>query len=104
MKETVTFVTCGSAREARKIARTLVREKLAACVNVVAGVTSIFFWEGKAQEDREWLLIVKSRAALSKKLAARVRKLHSYSVPEVLTLNVASGNPDYLKWLRDSTP
>ena len=103
MKETVTFVTCGSAREARKIARALVREKLAACVNVVGGVTSIFRWKGKEQEDREWLLIIKSKAALSRKLVARVRNLHSYEVPEVLTLNVASGNPDYLKWLRDST-
>ena len=103
MKAAVTLVTCGSAREARKIARTLVREKLAACVNVVGGVTSVFFWKGKAQEDREWLLIIKSRAALSRKLAARIRKLHSYVVPEIITLNVAVGDPEYLKWLGDST-
>ena len=103
MKAAVSLVTCGSGVEARKIARTLVREKLAACVNVVGGVTSVFVWKGKAQEDREWLLIIKSRAALSRKLAARIRKLHSYKVPEIITLNVAAGDPDYLKWLGDST-
>ena len=103
MKAAVTLVTCGSAREAKKISKALVAEKLAACVNVVGGVTSVFFWEGKAREEREWLLVIKSRASLTKKLTARVRKLHSYKVPEVITLDVAAGDSDYLKWLGDST-
>ncbi|MBI3856982.1 MAG: divalent-cation tolerance protein CutA [Planctomycetes bacterium] len=103
MSETISFVTCKDRRQAGRIARTLVREKLAACVNVVPGVASIYRWEGRIEEGREVLLLVKSRAALSKKLAARVKELHSYSVPEVLTLPIASGHPDYLRWIREST-
>ncbi len=103
MKETVTFVTCRDAREARRIARALVSERLAACVNVVPGVTSIYRWEGRVETGREVLLLVKSRAALSRRLAARVRGLHSYRVPETVTVPIVAGNPDYLRWVREST-
>ena len=103
MKETITFVTCKDRAQARNMARTLIREKLAACVNLVPGVTSIYVWKGKLEEAAEVLLLVKSRAALSKRLAARVRALHSYSVPEVITIPIASGNPAYLRWIREST-
>lgn len=103
MKETVTFVTCEDRAQARRIATALVREKLAACVNILPGVTSIYAWKGKVEQGAETLLIVKSRGALSKRLAARVRALHSYSVPEVITLPIASGDPDYLRWIREST-
>lgn len=103
MKETVTFVTCGSAGEAKKIASALVRERLIACANIVPGVTSIFSWKGKVEQDREWLLILKSRMALSKRLIARVRTLHSYEVPEVISVPITAGNPEYLKWVRGST-
>ncbi len=102
MKETISFVTCRDGAQARKIAGALVREKLAACVNVVPGVTSIYSWEGKVERSREVLLLVKSKAALSKRLVARVRELHSYSVPEVVTVRIASGNPGYLRWVRES--
>ena len=67
------------------------------------GVTSIFTWKGKVEQDREWLLILKSKASLSKRLISRVRKLHSYEVPEVITLPIVAGNPEYLKWVRAST-
>lgn len=103
MSGTITFVTCRDAAQARKIAAALVREKLAACGNILQGVTSIYRWEGKLQRGRECLLLLKSRDALSKRLAARVRALHSYSVPEVLTLRIASGDPAYLRWVREST-
>ena len=103
MSETITFSTCKDLKQANRIARTLVKEKLAACVNIVPGVASIYAWEGKVEEGREVLLVIKSRAALSKKLAARVKALHSYSVPEVVTIPIASGNPDYLRWIREST-
>ena len=103
MSETITFATCKDRRQAAAIARALVKEKLAACVNLVPGVASIYVWKGKLEEGREVLLLIKSRASLSKRLAARVRQLHSYSVPEVVTVRIASGDPDYLRWLRRST-
>jgi len=100
---TVTFTTCKDRRQAATIARALVKEKLAACVNIVPAVASIYLWEGKLEEGRETLLVIKSRAALSKKLTARIKQLHSYSVPEVVTVRIASGNADYLRWVREST-
>jgi len=103
VSETLTFVTCKDLKQAKGIARALVKERLAACVNVVPGVASIYAWEGKLEESREVLLVIKSRRALSGRLASRVRALHSYSVPEVVTVPIASGNPDYLKWIREST-
>lgn len=103
MSETLTFVTCKDLRQAKGIARSLVKERLAACVNVVPGVASIYSWEGKLEESREVLLVIKSRRALSAKLTSRVRALHSYSVPEVVTVPIASGNPAYLAWVREST-
>ena len=103
MKETVTLVACRDRAQARRIARALVQERLAACVSVVPGVASIYRWKGKVEEAGELLLVIKSRAALSRRLAARVRALHSYAVPEVVTLAVVSGNPAYLRWIREST-
>lgn len=103
MSETISFATCKDRRQANRIARALVREKLAACVNIVPGVASVYAWKGKVEEGREVMLVIKSRAALSKRLAARVKALHSYSVPEVVTIPIASGNPDYLRWVREST-
>jgi periplasmic divalent cation tolerance protein len=103
MSETVSFAACKDAAQAKMIARALVKEKLAACVNIVPGVTSVYTWKGKTEEAREVLLVIKSRSALSKRLTARIRALHSYQVPEVITLPIASGNPDYLRWVREST-
>jgi periplasmic divalent cation tolerance protein len=103
MNETITFVTCKDRKQAASIARSLVAEKLAACVNIVPGIASVYRWAGKVEEAREVLLLIKSRRALSKRLAARVRALHSYDVPEVVTIPIATGNPAYLRWVRDST-
>ena len=103
MSETVTFVTCRDVRQARRIARALVGERLAACVNVVPGVASIYRWKGKVEEARETLLLVKSTSARARGLEARVKALHSYEVPEVVTLKIAGGSADYLRWLRENT-
>lgn len=103
MSETITFVTCRDAREGRRIAEALVRERLAACVNLVPGITSLYVWEGKLERSRECLLLIKSRGALSRRLERRVRALHSYQVPEVVSVRIASGSGDYLRWLRTST-
>ena len=102
MSETVTFVTCRDVRQARRIARALVGERLAACVNVVPGVSSIYRWKGEVEEAREALLLVKSTSARARRLEARVKALHSYETPEVVTLKVAGGSADYLRWLREN--
>lgn len=102
MSVAISFVTCATKREAERIARTLVRERLAACVNLVPAVASVYVWKGKLRRDAETMLVVKSTRAYSRRLAKRVRELHSYSVPEVVTLRVASGNPAYLKWVEES--
>ena len=103
MTETITFSTCKDLRQAIRIARALVKEKLAACVNIIPGIASIYAWKGKIEEGKEVLLVIKSRASLSTRLTARVKALHSYEVPEVVTIPISSGNPDYLRWVREST-
>ena len=99
----VVLLTASSDEEARRIGRALVEERLAACVNVVGPIASIFRWEGRVQEEAEHLLVVKARRADVERLAARVRALHSYDVPEVLALEVVGGSAPYLDWLRDAT-
>ena len=99
----VVLVTASGDEEARRIGRALVDERLAACVNVVGPITSIFRWQGRVQEEGEHLLVVKARRADVERLATRVRALHSYEVPEVLALDVVGGAAPYLAWLRDST-
>jgi periplasmic divalent cation tolerance protein len=95
----VVLTTAGSDEEAARLADALVGERLAACVNVVAPITSVYRWQGKIERGREVLLVVKTRAALVKRLTARIQALHSYDVPEVVVLPIAGGSAAYLKWL-----
>jgi periplasmic divalent cation tolerance protein len=99
----VVLVTAPTDEAARAIARRLVDAQLAACVNIVAPVESVYWWQGRRCEEREWLLVIKSRAVLFERLAAEVKSLHSYSVPEVIALPIVTGASDYLRWLREST-
>ncbi|MGE5809626.1 MAG: divalent-cation tolerance protein CutA [Nitrospirota bacterium] len=101
--EIIVLITASSEDEAAKIGSALVDEHLAACVNIVPGVRSLFFWEEKTQDGRELLLICKSRQPLLGRLIARVKSLHSYTVPEVIALPVVGGSEDYLRWLREAT-
>ncbi len=98
----VVYVTASSADEGAALARALVGERLAACVNRVP-VESVYRWEGRVVEDAEVLLVVKTRRELLDGLAARVRALHSYTVPEIIALPVVAGWPPYLQWLADET-
>lgn len=100
---TISWITCANREEAEKIADALVGEKIAACVNVIPGVTSVFSWEGKICREEEILLMVKSVPGMGGKLVDRVKSLHSYTVPEVITIPIASGNPAYLDWVVEST-
>jgi periplasmic divalent cation tolerance protein len=99
----VILVTAGSESEAETIARVLVEERLAACVNVINPIRSLYRWEGKVTDDREWLLLIKTRAERFSAVEARVKTLHSYQVPEVIALPIVAGAEAYLGWLRDET-
>lgn len=95
----VVFITAGSAEEADRLAEALVQERLAACVNIVPGLTSVYRWEGALQRDQEWLLIAKTRRERFAALVERVQALHSYQVPEVIALPLVVGHAPYLAWL-----
>jgi periplasmic divalent cation tolerance protein len=95
----VVFVTAGSSAEGERLARALVEERLAACVNRIAAVQSVYRWEGKVEESTEELLIIKTREDLFTALEKRVRELHSYAVPEVIALPIIKGSESYLRWL-----
>lgn len=100
------LVTCGNLGEAETIARSIVTEKLAACVNLIGGkspVRSFYVWEEKLQEEDEVLLIVKTRPLLLERLEDRVRELHSYEVFEFLTLSIQTGSSNYVNWLMAET-
>ena len=102
-EEIVILITAGSPDEAATIARTLVDEHLAACVNIIPGVRSFFFWEGRTQDAAEALMICKSRMPLMEAVIARVRTLHTYTVPEIIAVPIAAGLPSYLAWMKDAT-
>jgi len=101
--EEVVLITVPTEEKAREIARTLVEEGLAACVNIVSGLTSIYRWQGQVVEDKELLLIVKTTTFRFPALRERVQGLHPYTVPEIIALPIAEGHKDYLDWLREST-
>ncbi len=100
--EVIVLVTAGSDEEAATIARALVGERLAACVNIIPHVHSFFFWEGRTQEARETLLICKSRQSFLDMIVSRVKALHSYTVPEIIALPIIGGARDYLDWVKDA--
>ena len=103
MSATLVYVTASSKDEALNIARTVVEERLAACANVFQPITSIYWWQGKLQEEGETSFILKTRADLVDALTQRVKALHSYTCPCVVALPVAAGNPDFLAWIENET-
>lgn len=93
------LVTCASAAEARKIGRSVVEKKLAACANIVTGVESIFRWKGKMERAREVLVVIKTTAKRLRRLEREVKRVHSYEVPEFVVLPIVAGSQEYLKWI-----
>lgn len=96
----VVLMTASSLKEARKIADTLVSKRLAACVNVIPDVTSIYIWRQKKESSKEVLLIAKARARNFSRMKQLVRKIHSYEVPEIIALPILKGDAAYLRWIR----
>src|SRR4030042_6816921 len=99
----VVLVTCGSEEEALKIAHSLVEERLAACVNLISPVRSIYRWEGKIWDEKEWILFIKTQKERFEELERKVKSLTSYSVPEIIGLPIVEGSAPYLKWLEAMT-
>jgi len=99
----VVLVTVPDREQAQRIAETLIAERLAACVNVVPGVWSIYHWRGKVERAAEELLLVKTRETHVARVAARVREIHPYEVPEIIALPVTAGSQAYLDWLEQET-
>ena len=99
----VVFVTCGSEEEALKIANALVESRLAACVNLVAPIRSIYRWEERIWDEKEWLLIIKTQKDRFEDLEKKVKSLHSYTVPEIVSLPIVEGSSSYLNWIAENT-
>jgi len=95
----IILVTAGSESEAEAIAKALVEERLAACVNILDPIRSIYRWEGKVVDDHEWLLIIKTQNERFAAVEEKVKALHSYQVPEVIALPILEGSTPYLHWL-----
>ena len=98
----VVLVTCPTRAQAVRIATAIVKQRVAACVNIVPGLTSIFRWQGKLERTREVLLVIKTTARRFSALARLVRSLHPYDVPEIISLPITAGHSPYLRWVRDS--
>ena len=98
----IVLSTAGSEEEARKIARHLVEHQLAACVNIVPQIESIYRWEGKVESSREWLLIVKTTAAKFPAVRDALKRQHSYELPECVAVGIEDGSAEYLEWIERS--
>jgi periplasmic divalent cation tolerance protein len=99
MSAILVISTAGTEQEARKIAKILVEERLAACVNVISGVSSFFYWQGKFCEEKEAWLLIKSVSRKFKKIINKIKEIHSYQTPEILFLEVDGGEKKYLEWV-----
>lgn len=98
----VVMITCSSEEEAEKIKGELLGRKKVACVNVVTGVNSFFWWKNKIDSSHEILLLAKTKKRMFKEVVTLVKKVHKYEVPEIVGLPIVCGNEDYLKWIGDS--
>ena len=96
----VVMTTISSEEEARRLARTLVESRLAACVSIIPDVSSVYNWKGELQEDREWMLLIKTRSDLTSEIQSHFGKHHPYEVPEFVVLPITEGSTAYLQWMQ----
>jgi periplasmic divalent cation tolerance protein len=97
------YMTAKDEKEARKVGKALVEDRLAACANIIPNMKSLYWWDGKIQDDSEAVLIVKSKKSLMKKLIARMKSIHSYKVPCIVALPIVDGNQEFLEWIDKET-
>ena len=90
-------------KEAEGLAERLLGERVVACVNIINGITSKYWWKGKIETDKESLLLMKTTPQLVEKVIGKIREMHSYEVPEIIEIDIGGGNPDYLKWIEEVT-
>lgn len=98
----IVLTTAGSEDEARRIAKDLVERRLAACVNVIPRMESIYRWQGKVETSAEWLLVIKTRTQVFERVHDAIKELHSYELPECVMLEISDGSREYLKWIEES--
>src|SRR5438045_133076 len=96
------LTTCDSQEEARSLANALVERRLAACVNIIPQIESVYRWKDEIESSREWLLVIKTTASLFERLRDEIGKLHSYEVPECIEIAIEDGSPAYLEWITKS--
>ncbi|HEU5414278.1 MAG TPA: divalent-cation tolerance protein CutA [Candidatus Angelobacter sp.] len=99
----IVLTTAGSPQEAEKIARTLVERRLAACVNIIPQIQSVYRWKEKIEQETEWLLIIKTRLNIFDSVRDAIKELHSYDLPECVMLDVSDGSEAYLNWVSENT-
>lgn len=99
----VLLCTCPDQNSARLIANTLLTKKLAACINMIPNITSIYEWEGKIVEETEIQLLIKTQAKLFNTINDEIIRIHPYDTPEVIAIDITQGNPDYMHWLNKVT-
>ncbi|WJW75285.1 divalent-cation tolerance protein CutA [Thiohalobacter sp. IOR34] len=98
----IAFCTVPDRETAERIAMALVERRLAACVNILPGLSSVYRWQGAVQHDEELLLLIKTRGGLASRLQAAIRELHPYELPEIVAVPIVAGLPDYLHWIDDN--
>jgi periplasmic divalent cation tolerance protein len=99
----IVLTTAGSPQEAEKIARALVERRLAACVNIIPQIQSVYRWKEKIEQETEWLLIIKTRLNIFDSVRDVIKELHSYDLPECVMLDVSGGSEAYLNWVSENT-
>jgi len=99
----IVLTTTGSREEARKIAHALVERKLAACVNIVPQIESVYRWQEKVESATEWLLLIKTQAGYFERVSNAIKELHSYDLPECVMLEISAGSNEYLNWIAENT-
>lgn len=103
MSHSLVYITAGSLDEAKSLGRALVEARLAACANVLPGITPIYWWDGKVEEGAEVALIAKTRSELVERVVELVKARHSYDCPCVVAIPIAAGNPAFLDWISAET-